>query len=230
MSRPGTNRMGREVSASPQIIAQIIVATWTKRARGAPLATRRNSVPERLVLPDDVTRRRDAPALVVHTVAFDQSNDFAAPTADGVRWLGDLPASLERVVEIIPHDDTLFVRFVGYAPYVPEFPPGSLRDPRGSRVSASAPSPPGRPMAGPGIVTEYYGLGAPARSVPLTPLVLRLGEWGQLRYLGRHQVTWGENHVYKKYAYNIGWLRDISPRIFVDTQPAHRYDSLPNVW
>jgi hypothetical protein len=73
-------------------------------------------------------------------------------------------------------------------------------------------------------------MGAPRRSVPLTPLVLRLGEWGQLRYLGRHQVTWGTQHVYQKYTFNIAWRRDVSPRIFVETEPHHRYDSMPDVW
>jgi hypothetical protein len=202
---------------------QIVVVVWTKRARGGPLATRRNSVPERFVLPKAVTEHRGN-EIITQTIIFNESNDFAAPTSETVRVLGDLPVSLEGCIQLVQRDDTLVTMLTNYAPYVPEFPPGSFREHPGLQRALVS-----QPVIEPSIVTDYRGMGAPGRSVPLIPLVLRMGEWGQLRYLGRHAGIWSSYHVYKKYVYNIGWLQDVSPRLFIDSEPHHRYDSMPDV-
>ena len=79
MSRKCRSHAGHEMSAPPHFVVQIIVVQWTKRARGGPLATSRNSVPERLVLPTTMTHHQDGEAGVVQTAIFDESNAFAAP-------------------------------------------------------------------------------------------------------------------------------------------------------
>ena len=227
MSRQRRSRAGHESSARPHLIVQIIAVQWTKRARGEPLATNRYSVPERLVLPTTVTRHQGGEAAVVQTVTFDESNAFAAPTHDTVRLLDALPASLDGCIQLVGDDDndTLAAKLVNYAPYMPAFPPTAFRD-HPSQPWPTSPTVTSEPT----IITDYSHMGAPGRSVPLTPLLLHRGEWGQLRYLGRHTIIWSGYHVYKKFVYNIGWLWEISPRIFIDTQPHHRYDSMPNVW
>ncbi len=227
MSRRRSGRNAREGSSAPRVIVQVIVVTWTKRARGGSLATRRNAVPERLALPEDVAQRQGDYALFSQTVTFDESNDFAAPIAETVRTFDDIPVPLGKDVYLSLHDDILSVAFRDPAPYVPRFPPDAFRDYHGP--DRKAPVQPA-PMTAPGTLMAYRGMGAPARPVPATPLALRLGEWGQFRYLGRHSATWDGPHVYKKYVYNVGWLWDVSTRVFVDTEPHRRYASMPDVW
>ncbi len=225
MSRQRRSHAGRGSSAPPHLVVQISIVQWTKRARGGLLATSRNSVPERLVLPATVTRHQEGEAAVVQTVTFDESNAFAAPTHDTVRVLDTLPAALDSCIQLVRDDAILAAKLVNFAPYVPAFPPASFRD----HPNLPRPTAPRVPIE-PTIITDYSHMGAPGRSVPLVPLRLRQGEWGQIRYLGRYAVGWDMYHVYKKYVYNIGWLWEVPPHIFIDTQPHHRYDSMPNVW
>lgn len=225
VSRQLRSHARHEPPARPHLVVQIIVVQWTKRARGEPLATSRNSVPERLVLPTTMTRHQDGESAVVQTVTFDESNAFAAPTHDTVRLVDALSAPLDGCIQLVRDDDTLAAKLVNYAPYVPAFPPEAFRE-HPSRPRPAAPT----VALEPTIITDYSHMGAPGRSVPLVPLRLRRGEWGQLRYLGRHTIIWSGYHMYKKYTYNIGWVWEVSPRIFIDTQPHHRYDSMPNVW
>ncbi len=180
-----------------------------------------NSIPERLILPTPMMQRLGSAPLVVQTVTFAESNAFAAPVHDTVRLFNELPVLLQGCIQLVQRDDTVAAMLANYAPYVPAFPPDTFREHPGRPRLATGAAP-----LEPVIITDYTQMGAPGRSVPLYPLVLQRGEWGQLRYLGRQAVTWD----YTKYVYNIGWLWEAPPRIFIDTHPHHRYDSMPNVW
>lgn len=185
---------------SPIIVVQVIVTHWTKRARGEPHATLRNSVPERLSLPAQMGARR--PLCVVHDVSYGEWNDFSAPISDQVLEHDHLPILLHGCGGLRIGGGELRIIF------------------EGSYDADLAPS----------VLPDYGAMGMPRRAVPLRPFALRPGQWGEIRYLGRRSVGPEGLHVYRKCVYNIGWFSDWSPRVFIQTQPQRRFDSMPNVW
>jgi hypothetical protein len=68
------------------------------------------------------------------------------------------------------------------------------------------------------------------RTAPRRPFVLALGEWGQIRYMGRLMKYWTNVTYYERWVCNIGWFPTLSSRVFIETQPRRRYDSFPDVW
>jgi len=71
--------------------------------------------------------------------------------------------------------------------------------------------------------------GAPRRPIlPRTAWSLQENQWGCLIYNLRHA---GEDHwIYHKYVISIGFFHFYSPRIFLETKPAHTYRDMAQLW
>jgi hypothetical protein len=137
------------------VVAQLIATAWTKRSRGAPMATLRNRVPERLALPERTAVT--PPACVVLMVDYGEQNRFASPTHEQFDVFDDIKTPLTPAVGLYLKDGELVVVLEG--PYAPD-----------------------NPMPA---VFETSGMGAPRRQVPRSAFSLMPGEWGQVRYMGR---------------------------------------------
>ena len=55
--------------------------------------------------------------------------------------------------------------------------------------------------------------------------IARMGTWGRIRYNARHSDSDGR-WWYDQHVFNIGFFAQASPRIFLDTEPAHVYSKL----
>lgn len=62
------------------IAVQTITTTWTKKARGGPLATLRNRVPKQFVL----QLLGESSPLTWHVIRFSEDNEFRMPSAETV--------------------------------------------------------------------------------------------------------------------------------------------------
>ncbi len=62
------------------------------------------------------------------------------------------------------------------------------------------------------------------RPLQYEAFVLRSGEWGRLKYNGRH--TGEEGWWYDKWVFNIGLFPRWSPDIFLDTPPCASYSQM----
>ena len=68
----------RDSATSCIVLVQAISSVWTKSARGEPLATQRNSVPEALPIPPTSLSGSDL-VCVIHHVRYDETNAFVTP-------------------------------------------------------------------------------------------------------------------------------------------------------
>ncbi|MGN6759282.1 MAG: hypothetical protein ACTHMJ_23175 [Thermomicrobiales bacterium] len=68
----------RDNTPSRIVLVQVISSIWTKSARGDPLATRRNNVPEALPIPPTSLSGRDL-VYIIHHVRYDETNAFMTP-------------------------------------------------------------------------------------------------------------------------------------------------------
>jgi len=81
--------------------------------------------------------------------------------------------------------------------------------------------------------TIGYALDEIGRPQPLKvdAFTLRLGEWGRLRYNGRHSgdCAWW----YEKWVVNVGFFgqeRPMWPTAFLDSPPSARYSQMADLW
>lgn len=138
---------------------------------------------------------------IVHTAIYGEHNNFADCIRQEVTAFPHVCTPLTAAVGLHLTGDSLRVVFEGPYPSASELPP----------------------------VIEAR-MGAPRRIVPRSAFALHVGEWGQVRYMGRWNVGYDSVTQYEKWVCNIGWFRDIYPRVFLDTQPHHHFDSMPDVW
>ena len=66
------------------VLVQVISSVWTKSARGEPLATQRNSVPEALPIPPTSLSGSDLVS-VIHHIRYNETNAFVAPVQNDVQ-------------------------------------------------------------------------------------------------------------------------------------------------
>lgn len=81
------------------------------------------------------------------------------------------------------------------------------------------------------VVVDLH-VGTPSHIAPRSPSTLRVGEWGQVRYLGRWRKGYEGYTYYEKCVCNVAWLpadKPRSPHLFLATQMSRQYDSLPEV-
>jgi hypothetical protein len=83
------------VTANGVDVAQLVRTTWTKRSHGHPMAARRNSVPERLAIPDVPGQR---PACIVHRVEYGEVNGFVASVDDKLDVYDEVRSPLNDAV------------------------------------------------------------------------------------------------------------------------------------
>lgn len=185
---------------APCVIIQVVTTSWSKQARGGPLATLRNAVPERLPFP--ATQVAEDQCCLVHHVDYADLHGFTRPDREHIEQHSTLPVVLHDSVGFFFEDTRLHVEFGGlYAP-----------DNR------------------PSILYGYAGFGAPQRSVPREPFALNVGEIGQIRYLGRFSVGEEGYTPYRKRVYTVGWLTDFRASTFTVCTLQHQFASMPNVW
>lgn len=95
--------------------------------------------------------------------------------------------------------------------------------------------------AGDGMVSLRYTWqgGAPARRSPgpsgrLAPLThtlaIRLGQWARIRYNGRFSDMDTGNWWYERHTFNIGFLAEVNPQVFIATCPSEEYSQLADLW
>lgn len=189
------------------IVAQLITSTWSKRFRGGTGAAVRNSVPERLALPTLATLP-DAPVVsLVHRQAYGEYNMFSAPVWE----------------KLVYHTGVFTPLTPALGLHLPGDEDGRLR------IVFESPQP---------VESERWGfvdlhVGAPARIAPRSPFALKCGEWGRIRYMGRHKQGFEGFTYYEKCVCNVAWLpanKVISLRLFLDIPISHHFDSMPDVW
>jgi len=188
------------VVSPPRLVVQIVTTNWRKSARGGPLATFRNAVPERLPLP--AVPREEGVACLLHQAEYDERDRFARPAREWLKQPTSLPLVLHGCVGIYLQDGILRIAFEG--PYALD--------------------------TGPGILAGYERLGAPGRTMPHEPFTLRAGKWGQIRHMGRFSAGSDGYTFYQKRVYNIGWLAEVTAAVLTASRPGHQFVSLPNVW
>lgn len=152
-------------------------------------------------LPLPDVRAVEQQTCIVHRATYSEVNQFAGSVRENVEGYMHVHTPLTEAVGLYLTGDTLRVMFEGPYPYQNELP--QFIDAR---------------------------MGAPRRTVPRRPFALHAGEWGQVRYMGRWVVGYEGVTTYEKWVCNIGWFRELSSRVFLDSRPDHRFDSMPDVW
>lgn len=101
------------------IAVQTITTTWTKKARGGPLATLRNRVPKRFAL----QLLEGSSSLIWHAIRFSEDNRFQIPSAETVsESCGDNSFGCRNVeVTFTETSATLLYRYQTGAPAIQFF-------------------------------------------------------------------------------------------------------------
>jgi hypothetical protein len=137
-------------------------------------------------------------------VYYGERNEFQSSVGEHLDTYADIQAPLLGPISLLLEGDMLQVQFNGPTP-------------DGPYVNQDQ---------HPAVRAGFMGL--PVRVSRRHPFALNPGEWGQIRYMGRYH-GW-EEPWYEKRVYNIGWFQDVSTRVFLDTEPQHRFESMPDVW
>lgn len=71
--------------------------------------------------------------------------------------------------------------------------------------------------------------GVPRRLVfPRKGFSLQEHQWGRVIYNLR--LSWEDHWAYEKHVLNIGFFPQFSPKVFLETQPAHTYRDIARLW
>ena len=183
------------------LVVQAIEVWWTKEARGEPLATPRNRLPEIFELPFKSFPPKPAtPGYIRHDLSWGEANEFQKPLSEKVEVLEFSGEIKNRLLNFRLVGDSMKVGF---------------------ERSYGA-----RPQGN--VLFNYTRLGAPARTVPLEIFTLQAGEWGQVRYNGR--FSWNTAWKYEKWVYNIGLFQPPVSAGCFQGSPARAYSNLADLW
>lgn len=185
---------------APVVVIQAVGVAWGKSARGGAAAAERNRAPEAVPLPEALTPRA-GPVFAFH---------------------------LER--RVLTRDAEFYPYMGGVHPYVPEAD-GAVRV-----IPAEAPIHYGcitvHPPEDGAVRVEFQwslGAGAPERAAYRPEaLLLRPGQWGRVRYNGRHAIDYG--WTYEKWVLNVGvFAESVAATVFLDSEPAQTYSQMADL-
>jgi hypothetical protein len=76
-----------------------------------------------------------------------------------------------------------------------------------------------------------WSAGAPARWWARKTMRVRVNEWAQIIYNGRHaEACCGSAWYYEKTVVNVGWFETLEPDAFTRRPPDQRYTVLSRLW
>jgi hypothetical protein len=183
------------------LVVQNIQVTWTKEMRSGLFATTRNQIPERLPLPFHKLPELEA-GCIYHEVQFHQPPEYGE-LEEFIEIVPMAESYKFGIIEVVPQEEAVAVRFVAT-----------------NGVDSTS-----------NVIFEYEGMKTPRRTVPVQPLTIKHGQWGQIRYNGRTFINPHKlNKLFLKHIFNVGWFPDLNWKAFFDEKPYKTYSNLVDLW
>jgi hypothetical protein len=187
--------------ANLTLVVQAIKVAWTKEARGGPLATPRNRIPEiSSLLFGKATPDPASPLYIRHEITWDESNRFQKPLNEKFELAEFSGAVKNHLLGFYLEGEAIRVGF---------------EKSYGARTQRN-------------VLLNYTRLGAPARTVPVEIFTLGPGEWGQVRYNGR--FSWNSGWKYEKWVFNSAVFAGEIPADPFQGAPTREYASLADLY